>query len=440
MEIVFLTLFLGLVAGPTRVELSAPSSTAAVELLLDGARVARLGAPPWRGSVDLGAELLPHHLVARALDGAGRELASADQWLNLPRPPAEVQIVTEGAAADGSRRVRLVSQTITGEPPAAVRLTLDGKPLAPDAQGRVLLPPPRPGGATRVLSAELRWAGGVEAHREVALGREYGDEVSTELTAVPVWTRGKGELPAAAQVGGWLTADGKSLQVDAIESESLQQLLVVRDPAAPPRLATLGAARQPLEKTLVLGHAELQFLWPEPHEVPGGKGGAGGGAAAALFDLSQAHDATEHGLVWLLARVDHDVHGARRPRLADAVATACLRAYAGGRQRAVILVLAPAGAADGSEYSPAVVRRYCAALRVPLLVWSAGALDPASVAAWGGVEDITLFGRLWQAFKTLRKDLDTQRILMVEGQPLPQSVTLGGGAEAAAAIALEPGH
>jgi hypothetical protein len=437
LEVTFLTLFLGLVAGPQPVGVAAPNGTAAVELLLDGARAARFGAPPWRGQIDFGGALLPHHLVARALDKEGRELGRADQWLNLPRERAEVQIVIDGAVGERPRRVHLVWQIVTNEMPTTAQLTLDGKPLALDAQHGAVLPPAgAPGGATRVLSAELRWAGGVVARKDVAVGRDFGDEVSTDLTAVPVWPRDGGELPDAAQLGGWLTAEGKALQVDAVESGGEQQLLAVRDPAAVARLLRLPAANPRLERSVTLdGDARLQFLWPVPHAVAAAQGG---GPPSQLFDVSQAYDAATHGLIWLVARVEHGVYEAAAPHLADAVAMAALNAYAGGRRRAVLLVLAPESAADGSQYSPAVVRGYCAALHVPLFVWSVGAPSAALKAAWGGITDITSAGGLARTVKTLRRALDTQRIVMVEGQPLPQSLALGGAA--AAAITLDSAH
>jgi hypothetical protein len=435
LAIAFLTLFLGLVAGPQQVEVAAPRAAAAVELFLDGTRAARLGAPPWRGQVDLGGALLPHHLVARALDQEGREVGRADQWLNLPRPPADVQIVIEPGPAAAPRRVHLVWQMVTNQAPEAVQLTLDGKALPLDTQGGGLLPPGAPGGPTRVLSALVRWAGGVEARKDVAMGRDFGDEISTDLTAVPVWLRAGQELPAAAHLGGWLTTAGQALEVDAVEAGGEQQVLAVRDPAAVARLLRLPAANGRLERSVVLAEgARLQFLWPEPHAVPGAAGTA---KSAELFDVSQPHDAAAHGIVWLLARAEH-FHPPVTPRFADAVALAALRAYAGGRQRAVLLVLAPdasGSVADGSAYAPAAVRGYCAALRVPLFVWSVGAPSAALKAAWGDIADLTSRGGLDRAVKALRRTLDTQRILMVEGQPLPQSVALGS---AAASITLSP--
>src|ERR1700687_1578300 len=95
MEIAFLTLFLGLTSGTVPLELSAGPGITAIELQLDRKPVAHLTGPPGRTQLDIGAELLPHHLVARALDDDDTEVGRAEQWINLPRPPAEGQILLQ---------------------------------------------------------------------------------------------------------------------------------------------------------------------------------------------------------------------------------------------------------------------------------------------------------------------------------------------------------
>ena len=99
MQIAFLTLFLGLVTGPQAVAVDPGAGVAAVELVLDGRGVARLEHAPWSATVDFGPALLPHRLEARGLAADGSEVARTDQWVNLPRPQAEVDIVLEGSGA-----------------------------------------------------------------------------------------------------------------------------------------------------------------------------------------------------------------------------------------------------------------------------------------------------------------------------------------------------
>ncbi len=158
MHIVFLTLFLGLVRGPQTVTLAAEDRAASIELFLDGRSVGRMTGPPWSRRVDSGPELLPHRLEARAVGRDGVEAGRAEQWINLPRPPAEAEILL-APAAPGMVGAQVHWQSISGERPSAVSLRLDGEPLPLDAQSRAVIAIPAAGSA-RVLAAELRFAGG----------------------------------------------------------------------------------------------------------------------------------------------------------------------------------------------------------------------------------------------------------------------------------------
>jgi hypothetical protein len=75
-QIAFLTLFLGLTSGKQPVAVAVRGPAAAVELVLDGTAVVRIGGPPWRTAIDLGPALEPHELVARALDAKGQRSVS----------------------------------------------------------------------------------------------------------------------------------------------------------------------------------------------------------------------------------------------------------------------------------------------------------------------------------------------------------------------------
>jgi hypothetical protein len=45
-------------------------------------------------------------------------------------------------------------------------------------------------------------------------------------------------------------------------------------------------------------------------------------------------------------------------------------------------------------------------------------------AAWGHVEDISSFAKLKTAFAVMRKDLDSQQMVWLEGRHLPQDIAL----------------
>jgi hypothetical protein len=435
LDIAFLTLFLGLIHGPTAVEISAGPEIVAVEVLLDGKSVARLAEPPWATEVNLGADLLPHHLVARGLDAHYEEVGRAEQWMNLPRPPAEVQIVFEKAAAAKARVARVAWQSVTNDSPTAISLTLDGVALKLDAENRATVPARPAAGLTRVLSATLRFANGVVARQDVALGSEYGDEVATELTALPVRLRRGSHLPPVAQLQGWFTADGKALRVSAVDGGPAR-LLVVREPGAASRVVGWSAIPQH-QYTLKRG-SRLRYLGTTAQSFadsgsPASPSTASTPPAASsvtfeLFQGSQELDAGEYGLTWLLSRVVQGDSGSQA-RTADAVAVGGLQAAGGSGPRAVLLLLGGGIQRDASRYDGPTVRRYLAALHVPLFVWSARPPSESMKTTWGAVEDVSTPPGLDRAFQRLAEELDAQRIVQLEGRHLPQSIALSQRAQ-----------
>ena len=76
MPIAFLTLFFGLISGPYPVELTVEGPAAAVEIQVDGQPAGRIESPPWKAVLDFGPALLPHQVVARALDAQGASSAA----------------------------------------------------------------------------------------------------------------------------------------------------------------------------------------------------------------------------------------------------------------------------------------------------------------------------------------------------------------------------
>lgn len=444
MQIAFVTLFLGLTLGAYPVELAVEGPVASVELLLDGAVAGRIAAPaalekgaPWKGQVDFGSGLLPHELVARGLDELGQEVVRTRQLVNLPRPAAEVGIVLEGPA-EKPARVRISWQSRTGERPIAARVTIDDQPLKLDLVGRSPLPSYDPESA-HVLSAELTFPSGVIARRDVVFGGRYGGEVSMELTAVPVRQRGAG-MPEARQMQGWFQAGGQPLTVAAVD-QGPGEVLIVRDvgAAAGAALAQLGDARTLRAQTgtqdLTYDPAYLRyevglrkedgvrFVWPVPVSYEQG------GLRSELFPQSRSFTVQDGGLHWMLTKVlpNQELEGKGPQRLADAVAVAGLQAMGGNRPRAVVLLVGP-GPQDASRYDPATVRRYLAAIRVPLFVWKVGeGASPAS--SWGEAEDVSTLPRLRAAVARLKEELESQRIVWVEGTHLPQSISLAPSAK-----------
>jgi hypothetical protein len=413
---------------------------AAVELTLDGVAAGRLAGPPWVARVNLGADLRPHELVARALDAEGKEIARATQWLNLPRPPAEVGVVLENDEKGVPQAARLTWQSVNGINPTSTALTLDGEPLQVDAAGKAVLPP-RDLKSLHVLSAELWFPPGVMAHRDVVYGGEYGSEVSTELTAVPVRMRPGAALPAPAELAGWFTVGGQPLPVAATE-DGTGKVIVVRVPAGKEILDKLVSSNRrailsAFQYTMRLGPEDrVRFLSLASSPYKTSK------VPAELFDLSQELGPKEGGLLWFLTRsrlLKEPKEKARR--ITDAVAVAGLQAAARNDRRAVVLVLGGENK-DASHYDPATVRRYLESIRVPLFVWSLYGKDIPAAWAWASagqpVEDISTIPRLEQAVNRLKAELADQKIVWLDGHHLPQAIALGPEAKGVELVTVAP--
>ena len=426
--IAFVTLLLGLITGVYPIEVTVSGPVAAVELTLDGAPAGRVEKAPWVARVDLGADLRPRELVARALDAEGKEIARASQWLNLPRPPAEVGIVLEQGEGGAPKAALLTWHIVSGVKPASVQLTLDGEPLRVDAKGRAELPP-RDLKTLHVLTAELWFPPGLTARKDVVYGGEYGSEISTELTAVPVSVSPGAALPEPGGLDGWFAAGGSPVSVAAVE-DGPGKVVVVRVPTGKeiedrlvPR-SRRAAVAPAFRRRMLLGKDDrVRFLSLSSSPFRSSK------IPAELFNLTSELTVNDGGMYWFLTNAR--LMETRKPerRIADAVAVAGLQATADNRRRAVVLVLGGDLVRDVSTYDPATVRAYLQSIRVPLFVWSLYGSSSAAARAWGKTEDISNPAKLEKAVSKLRAELDSQKIVWIEGRHLPQAVTLSPAAQ-----------
>jgi hypothetical protein len=438
--IAFVTLLLGLISGVYPIEVTVSEPVSAVEFTLDGAPAGRISGPPWIAQVDLGSDLRPRELVARALDSEGHELSRASQWVNVPRPTAEVGVVLANDEKGIPRTAQLTWQSVNGVRPTSISLTLDGEPLVVDPAGKATLPP-RDLESLHVLSADLWFPPGITARRDVAYGGQYGTEVSTELTAVPVRMRSRKALPAPAELGGWFTADGRPLSVDAVENGPAKVILV-RVPSGAEMFDKLVPASRRSEADSMRSWMRLDRDDRVRILSLGSSAFRGSKVPADLFSLSRELTAREGGLFSFLTgsrMLREPRHGSER--IADAVAVAGLQAADENDRRAVVLVLG-GESQDASRYDVATVRRYLASIRVPLFVWSLyGAKTPAAVAWSGGegkAEDVSSLSRLADAVDRLKGELADQRVVWLDGHHLPQSIALSPAATGLELVADKP--
>ena len=425
--IAFVTLFLGLVLGPQRVELAAQGDVASVQLVLDGKPVSTLTSAPWKDEVDLGRTLRPHLLEARALGADGQLLGTTHQRVNLPRAAAEAALVLEGDPAR-PQRARLLWRHIEYAAADSMAASFDGAPIALAADGTIALPSYEPT-QPHLLAAELRFEDGTHYRAELSVGGTIGAVMDSELTGVPLRVEGAA-TPTVDGLAGALRLDGAPVRPVAVDKSPGRVVMVLDSGAAEPlrQIAARGGSLI-TPSTAVRAGEEVEFLFPNLRNVAMV---AGKDVPSRLFTMTQPFTRESGSFAWMLTRVP--VPAAQQyQRLSDALAVAGLQAASGARPRAVVLVLGP-DPRDESAYGAPEVLRFLAELRVPLLVWSTGrpstktlsedrrALSAAST--WGKAQDIGSVSRILAAVERLRDTLDHQHTVWIEGTHLPGSVTV----------------
>ena len=420
--IAFASLFLGLMVGVRPVTVIAGDTVASVSIELDGRVLGQLTNKPWTLEVDFGSEFEPHELVARAFDARGEAVGLARQWINLPRPPAEVHIVLERDGSGRAVAARFAWESILGVRPLAVRVTFDGTPLVL-SEKRAALPAYDPE-VTHILTAVLDYPNGVRSRTDLVLGGASVGEAKSELTAVPILADGAA-VPTVEVLRDRFRLKDQALSVAAVE-HGPAEIVLVREPSSAEahqafrRGRPLGGALPILSDRTALDREDhVRILWPVARRI------VDAGTSNELFESSREFTGKSASFRFLLTQVDYPEAVAPPLRFADAVAVAGLRAFGSYARRAVVLVLG-ASSRDGSRYGAPPVRRYLERLHVPLYVWSLVTPpgQPPGASAWGQVEDISSSPALERAVERLRRDLDRQSIVWIEGHHLPQEIAL----------------
>jgi hypothetical protein len=417
-QIVFLTLFLGLTSGSQEVDLDVDGAVKSVRIVSGERQLALLTAPPWSAKIDLGP-LAPQELTAIGLDANGNEIARTSQIINLPRSPAEFEIaLTSGGT---QRFAALRWRHLTGSKPANAKISVDGSQLRADRDFRAKLPHLDPN-TPHVISAEMYFQDGSVARKEIIIEGLRSDSMGTQLTPVLLTEDG----PAPKTFNGCFSAFGNAVRVNAVEKPEAH-VMVVQEPD-PSEAAHIFWVLHAVRMTIAPLPAgiNVRIIWPiaRPYEDRG--------LLATLFERSidvKGSDEVLHlstrsqtvptmlGMADILSTPFYDRSRFDDPtRFADAVAVAGLGSMFDGFRRAVVLVLSHRK--DVSENSPEMVRRYLAAIHVPLFVWSLEGPRPDLASTWGTVEDVSSSSRLIAATNRLRATLDAQRVALLAVDPL----------------------
>ncbi len=438
----FVTLLLGLVTGSQAVELSVSDQVAAVEFRLDGRFAGVVSSPPWVLTCDFGDDLSPHELVVTAYGSRRQELQTIRQWVNLPRERVEARLALE-RPADGTEpkpaTARLIWAALDHQDPPEVRLTFDGQPLPVDDPEAIALPA-HDLRSVHLLRAELVFSSASVTYAELVFGGTYGEEVSTELTALVLEAAKR--PPKPEEMVGWLRKGDQPLEVVAVD-RGAANLVVVRERSEatssalrqvfddyhrryrPRRRGSLGLpAKAPSAPPVVVGEGDrIRFAYPT---ISREQVAVGQGMAPPLTEqVPVSRNVTDLGPLFdtLTTAFSAEVEApAARQQLADAVAIAGLVAAAGDRRRAVLLIRSGV-AEDTSRFSPRIVRSYLRRLAVPLVVWSIGAVDGAS-AAWGEERNVSSYERMRKALFELSDVLKSQVVVWVEGPHLSHEIEL----------------
>ena len=357
---------------PVTVLVDGPVSAVAFDL--DGQEVGRRTAAPWTTDINFGREFAPHELVARALDARGNELARARQWINLPRPPAEVEVLLEKNAIGKAVAARLSWASRFG---AVSRVTVlfDGHEIVVPDIHRVELPD-YDASIGHVLTVRLEFPYGVRSRADRVLGGGSSDEAGSELTAVPIRSPAKGG-PSLESLEGRLVKRGSPLKATGVE-RGPATVVVVRgldeENEASARLGSLRSLR--LDGTEVDLGDQIQVQWPVSREIPDVEG------SNILFEASRPFQGMGVSFAYVLLQIGYPEQSLKPRQYADAVAVAAIQAAASSSRRAVVLVLGK-GDRDESTLDRASIRRYLGLLRVPFYVWSLSGTGPGVPA--GGV-------------------------------------------------------
>ena len=417
----FLSFLVGLVVGVHPIEVAVTGPVARVEIRLDGEALAQIKGRPWRTKVDIGPTLKPALLEALAFDTDGRLLGRDRQWLNMPRPRAEAVVIPrldEDGLVIGAHLQWNSAEFLK---PKAVNFRLDGKPLSHNSDLSVDLHGADPS-TLHILDVEIRFPDHIVVRKQLVFGKGYSSDLSLHLTALPVVVDDPAAFPPSDGLKGWFEARGKPIEVADVE-KGKAQLVIVRGSSVDNHLKALELKLEENAEKDRSDRLKADVFFRVIGTIPTG----GPRGNARLFPFSQPKTVGRKGLADELEKARFGDLQFGLHRRADAVALAGLEAAGSNQRRIVLLILGPESN-DSSAHSPAAVRSYLEALRVPLFVFDVAGDSPAS-EAWRPVDEVIDPLRWLSSVQWLQEDLDSQRIVWLIGRHLPGDITLGPKAE-----------
>ncbi len=437
-ELIFLNLFLNLMAGPQVIQVLPPPQTRVVELRLDGEGVAERCDAPWRFSVDLGPGVLPHRLTAVAMDGEGTQLAESSQLINLGIKSADCRFLPEKSGT----MLSLACKSTMNRRIIRTEVLMDGRSVNCTPDASFLLPQDR---GIHIVSATVHFDGGEVARAETIVSGENGANIVSALTGLSMRLDASStELPVD-RIRASLRKTGTPLRVRAVEhGEPLVVAVVSRE--ARKRLAMQQVMENATENAIDRARArwwrnrwEAMSVRAEELESGIRRSGrvepilrqvdpivdpdSGKGLLPSLFPMTDPIPLSLESLR-LLAVAPWKQDRKDIQRISDALVVAGALATAEKSPRTVLLIV-DRHDQDESLQKPDQAVTYLDALGVPLVIWTTGGKKGVE-SPWGSARKVVL-GRetTTDAAEDLNRFLNQWRIVWVEGAWLPGEVEIG---------------
>lgn len=347
---------------------------------------------------------------------------SVRRWVNKPGVEAEVR-----ALGRCERKTRSCDFTVIWAHPArldpsSLTVALDGATVSRAVAPAVRAPFPR-GSTPQIVTVDATFPDGRRATFTQLLQGSYPEKAEASLQAIPIVVQPgvpEDRIAALLQKAGW--------PVRAVEQGDFEIVFVV-EPGAFGSSTNVGAtalrsrSATPLEdaeqiRVIVANDSLTAFnaLQAETLERPDvGPGGPMGLERRTLSSVPKTRPRLGGQESWLrqLFLAPLNAPALRRLRTSDAVAVAGYDLGGSSRRRAIVLI-AGSERTDESTFSPEQAQAYLGQTFVPLFVWRATA---ESAPGWPEGSPLRLLGPDMAA---LRRDLDHQRIVWLEGRVDPR--------------------
>ncbi|RLE27040.1 MAG: hypothetical protein DRJ61_17885, partial [Acidobacteria bacterium] len=430
-EIIFLNLFLNLLAGTQPIEVLVPGEVEIVELRLDGVTVASRTTPPWSFTVDLGNGILPHRLTAVAVDSAGNSVAETSRLINLGLRSADCRLVPEIPG----RTLSLVCKSVTDSKILNAEILMDGRRV--DLNADWSIPLPQDGGA-HLVSATVEFDGGDVVREEAFVSTGGGASLVSDLTAVTARFKPSEAEISPENIQARHRETGAPLQIRAIERGkplvvaivsrearrrlAMQEILTVRTEREGRRRATHGSDVL-LDRVEELESSVGSPDWVNPilRQVdPVVDPQSGDGLAPSLFPMT---DPVTLGLQSFrqLSVGPWEQGKDEIQRISDALVVAGALATAEKSPRTVLLIIYRDDE-DESWQTPDQALTYLNALGVPLVIWTTGGRKGVE-SQWGqATKVIDRTESMIDAAEDLNRFLSQEWVVWVEGSWLPGEV------------------